>query len=114
MNFEDLKNAVSGETVLVDGFGAERFFLGFNTSKAIIITERLYDGGGVTSWTEDNIKDWKNIIRTLKINSSIRFRIKSGSSSHSFIHIIKVNKYSQLRLIPFRILRESIIMFVKE
>ena len=57
MRFSDLKDAVPFKTVLVDGHGAERYFIAINPCNNRLITSRL-DDSRPSYWSEAEIENW--------------------------------------------------------
>ena len=54
MDFADLKDAVSGQTILIGPTGNIRIFIGFK-SNGSVVTER---SGGLCTWREEDIEHW--------------------------------------------------------
>lgn len=58
MTFEDLKDAVPFETVLIGHSGNEKYFVGINPHTQHIITQNV-PTLNLQRWKEYEIKDWK-------------------------------------------------------
>ena len=58
LTFEKIKaKCVAGESLLVDGEGYKRLYLGFNRVGALVTDAKL--GNECSLWYEGEIKDWK-------------------------------------------------------
>lgn len=59
MTFDDLKDAVPWETVLIDALGEEGYFISLNPLKNRLITVDKRGNFDAYSWRESNIRNWR-------------------------------------------------------